>query len=158
MSVRLFVCLWVAGASFAPAYVWRRTKSLGTLEIGGVKLEGQWEANYPTLKTSDGKYLAYDVSGESPRVFVTDKKGPNTNWAFVGLKEFTKDEGGGYDSGEKLWISSWVKSVSLKLEAREGAYRGWSLARKDGKLVLVKDPAGATTVWLEVKRITEAGK
>lgn len=49
-------------------------KRVDRLYIGGASYGIRWQISYPYLRNNPG-YLAYDVTGKSPKVFFSKEKG-----------------------------------------------------------------------------------
>ncbi|HEY7315925.1 MAG TPA: hypothetical protein VH643_41730 [Gemmataceae bacterium] len=127
--------------------------NLESMEVGGVTVPGKWKASSPTVQSTEGKYLAYEVAGDSPRVYFTKEKGPHTAWAFVDRKPFTNHSLGHYDRAPGWGLSVDEEGFTLRLRATEGSFRGWFLSRTNkGDLVLTKEAGRAAEVKFLLKR------
>src|SRR5262245_28280489 len=63
------------------------------LEVDGLSYGSEWTVSSPTLRSPSG-YLAYDVSGKSPKVTFDPNQGRHATWTFVEAKIFRdKDDG-----------------------------------------------------------------
>ncbi len=170
MKRRISLCLavWGLAASFCPAGIPTDTFTisvsgdkaylsvrLGALKVGdaphdvdweGRPAPGRWYIEGTRIKSSVGSgYLAYDPSGNAPKVFLSPEPPKGADWA-ISVPEKDKT-----DEGKRAVI-----------RAGSGKLKGWYLAvqeieetRSDGKtittsrLVLAKNPERR----LEAKRI-----
>ncbi|HEY7426785.1 MAG TPA: hypothetical protein VH682_21290 [Gemmataceae bacterium] len=149
MSSRILLCISAISAIlFLCGSIKIREERPQSMEIGRVGVPGKWKVSSPTVQSNDGKYLAYEAAGKSPRVYFTKEKGPHTIWAFVEMKPFTE-----HSLAHTKGISVDASGFTLRLRATEGPFRGWYLTRtKEGELVLTKEPRRASEVRLLMKR------
>lgn len=152
MSNRFFLCVSAfLAVLFLSGSIKISEVSLESMEVGGVTVSGKWKASSPNVRSAEGKYLAYEITGKSPRVYFTKEKGAHTAWAFVDQKDFSEhhlvcEQG-------KDWISHDETGFTLRLRATEGPFRGWYLSRtKEGKLELTKEVRRAAEVKFLLKR------
>jgi hypothetical protein len=155
MSSRLIVCLGAAAAIlFLSGSIVLSSVNLDALQVGDVQVPGRWKASSPTVQSDAGEYLAYDVGGESPRVYFTKERGPHTAWAFVDREPY-EHHSLQAQQGRPGWVSVDESGFTLRLRATEGPFRGWYLARtKEGDLVLVKKADRAAVVKFRLKEVT----
>ena len=91
MSSRISLCVSaISAVLFLSGSIKIREERPQSMEVGHVLVPGKWKVSSPTVQSNDGKYLAYEVAGKSPRVYFTAEKGPHTIWAFVDMKPFTE--------------------------------------------------------------------
>jgi hypothetical protein len=148
MLKRIVFCLCAASVVlFLSGSIVLSSVTLDALEVGGVAVPGRWKVSSPTVQSNAGEYLGYDVSGKSSRVYFTKEKGPHTAWAFVDREPFEEHKGLVYKQG------SGPVSVTRRLRATEGPFRGWYLSRtKEGDLVLTKKADRAALVKFRLQR------
>ena len=153
MSNRIFLCVSAVSAMlFLSGSIKISEVCPQSMDIGNVTVSGRWKVSSPTVQSEDGKYLAYEVEGESPRVYFTKKKGPHTTWAFVDMIRFS-EHALTHKQGIPGWVSRDESGFTLRLRATEGPFRGWYLTRtKEGELALTKEVRRAAEVRLLLKR------
>jgi hypothetical protein len=153
MSNRMLLCASAVSAVFLlSGSIKISSVHLESMEVGGVTVPGRWKASSPTVQLHRGKYLAYEVAGESPRVYFTAEKGPHTAWAFADRKPFSESHLV-HEQENADWISVEEDGFTLRLRATEGPFRGWYLSRtKEGDLELTKEAGRATEVRFLLKR------
>lgn len=122
--------------------------TVNDLEIDAVSFDGSWDVSSPTLRRPSFGYLAYDLSGESPKVFYSKETGQHTTWAFMDIKKFTREL---YGKGSKPGSDLEQTGYTMELRATAGPFKGWYLAREGRSLVLVKDQGKAASIRLVVK-------
>jgi len=102
-----------------------------------------WAVSAPTIKAEAGKFLAYDLKGREPRVYLTREKGDHARWLF--------------EVGERLRPGPKKKSsfkegregFTFKAIAAEGEFKGWYLAAEDApKTEKDKKPAARKRLTL----------
>jgi hypothetical protein len=129
MSSRILLCISaVSAVLFLSGSIKISSVSLESMEVGGVTVPGSWKASSPAVRSEDGKYLAYEVAGKSPRVYFTKEKGPHTAWACVDRKSFSEHHLV-VVQGIAGWVSEDTIGFTLRLRATQGRsevgiYRG----------------------------------
>ena len=87
----------------------------------------KWYVDGGRLKSSvGGGYLAYDVSGKDPKVFLASGPGGGAEWDIV--------------------VHRRRESDYATVRAANGPFKGWYLNLKDGSLVLGPQPSDAVQV------------
>ena len=87
----------------------------------------KWYVGGSQIKSSvGGGYLAYDVSGKNPKVFVLPTPGKGTEWEIVIHRG---------------------REEHATVRAANGPFKGWSLDGKAGQFILSAKPSG--DVWVE---------
>ncbi|MBS0263400.1 MAG: hypothetical protein JSS02_15770 [Planctomycetes bacterium] len=91
----------------------------------------------------DGNYLSYDLQGDVPRVRLTAKPGPNSNWRVVEAEEKLKKSAGEYQYRVE-------RHVRFRLEAV--GRPGWFLETDaEQRLVLVREKAKERRLEVEIE-------
>jgi hypothetical protein len=115
-------------------------------EEGDVMPHTSWTVSNPTIETSRGHLLAYDAKGRDPKARLVKEagKGDSTRWAFEEVSSISPKP-----RRSNCTIQEGPSGMTFRVRAKEGPYKGWYLAAKEGKggnkaLVLVRAKKGAT--------------
>jgi len=104
----------------------------GKTRLADEDATAEWYVDGTRIKSKSGRYLAYDPTGKSDKVFLVDRPGAGTDWSVSVPGKEKEDE-------------------RAAVRATAGAVKGWYLGLEDGRPVLAKDPSQklhVQRIWL----------